>query len=67
MPLRQSGEPPSNASAELLAAWAIVQGSDRSQAKLDQMRELESSLPEGHEDIQRIGNLIEAFIASTEE
>lgn len=64
MPLKKPGEPPSNASSELLAAWAIVQGSDRSRDKFNQMKELLDQLPEGHKDIRRIAGLIEAFIAS---
>jgi hypothetical protein len=56
------GLPPENASPELLEAWTIVQGSDRSdnqKQRLDQLYQAATI-----EDKPKIANLIEAFIVS---
>ena len=59
--MKPIGTPPSNASAELMAAWKILQDKDRSEAKLNELYQLLKKASGA--DKTKIGNLIEAFLA----
>jgi hypothetical protein len=60
----QIGSNPRNASPRLLEALEIIRSSDRSDAKMGRLKELADQ--SSGEEVYRIGDLIEAFIASKE-
>ena len=60
--MKPIGSPLNNPSPELQAASDIVQGKDRSSEKLNELIRLQRQASES--DKTKIGNLIEAFLAS---
>ena len=60
--MKPIGGLPNNISDELKQAWAIVQANDRSSAKLNALIQLQQRAQEA--DKTKIGDLIEAFLAS---